>query len=134
MKTPGWGSQSSLSQGPRGVGGGAWAGPPDLYHLISAFLQPTPWAAAAELGTPAEQSPGLSVTCVGSGAPSGWGLGERVQLACCLAIPLWEMGQVVASAGRLAHPDKAQSPPEEGCWVMRLELRDPRVQRGSRER
>lgn len=57
-----------------------------------------------------------------------------VQLACCLAIPLWEVGQVVASAGRLAHPAGAQSPQEEGCWVMRLELRDPREQRGSREK
>lgn len=102
-KTPGWGSQSSLSQSPREVGGGAWAGPQIFIVLISSFLQPGPWA--AELGTLAEQSHGQSVTCVGSGAPSGWGLGERVQhtlavqLACFLAIPLWEMGRAVASAG-----------------------------------
>lgn len=32
QETSGWGSQSSLSQGPREVGGGVWAGPPDLYQ------------------------------------------------------------------------------------------------------
>lgn len=128
-KTPGWGSQSSLSQSPREVGGGAWAGPQIFIVLISSFLQPGPWA--AELGTLAEQSHGQSVTCVGSGAPSGWGLGERVQhtlavqLACFLAIPLWEMGQAVAQ--QEAGPSCQGPEPTRGRrWVMRLEHRGPR--------
>lgn len=44
------------------------------------------------------------------GPPSGRGLGGRVQHklalqpAFCLAISLWEMEQVVAAVGRVAHP------------------------------
>ena len=58
------------------------------------------------------------------GAPVGGGQGRRTQhkptvhLACCFAIPLWEMGQLVPKVGRLAYPvlgPRAHNTKGDGC-------------------
>lgn len=49
-----------------------------------------------------------------------------MQLACCLAIPPWEMEQVVASAGRPAHPSAQGPEPAKGRVVgVKTRVRGP---------
>ena len=60
--------------GPQESGGGSRRGPQIFISLIAISFCLS--LSAATLGTPAKQGHGQRITCTGSGAPGGWGLGE----------------------------------------------------------